>query len=258
MDDKGELARFAEDLSQEVISAAHDEEGSIFFEEAFTWLIAQYLSEAAEIEDLDVCHYQGHGMKVNGYSLEPYHGRLNLLTTVLTQTVPPTSVQKADVEQAFRRAITFTRKALLGLHKELEESSPAFDMALSIHEARGEIAEIRVFLISDGITTVSSLPTGKIDGIKASLQIWDIERLYRLQSSGKRQEPIEINLVERFGRAVPCLEIDGRHEYRAILAALPGTFWLISIPTMAPGFSSRMCAPIFRREARSTRESAVP
>lgn len=223
MSEQEELTRFAEDLFQEAISASHDYEDASFLEDHFTWLATEYLSEAGEIEDADICYYRAYGLKVNGYSIDSDLGRLSIFTTIMTQSTPPSSVGKLDVETAFRRAVGFVRKAFSNHYLELEESSPAFDMTLAISEAKSDFAEIRVYLLTDGITTVAAVPEEEIEGIKTVLQIWDIERLFRLHVSGRRQETIEIDFAEKYGIAISCLRVPSTtDDYQAYLAVIPG------------------------------------
>lgn len=59
--------------------------------------------------------------------------------------------------------------------------------------------------------------------IRFNYDIWDIERLYRLVSSGQQREKIEISFEESLGEAIPCLmQPESNPEYAAYLAIFSG------------------------------------
>src|SRR5206468_3066737 len=133
------------------------------------------------------------------------------------------TVSRSDVDAAFRRLINFLTRACEGYFKVLEEASPVFDMAQYIFECRHDLARVRLFLFTDGLTTVEVKPEQTLDGIPISFHLWDIRRLYRCVSSGQHREPIKINFVARFGAPLPCLEAaDGTGDYAAYLCVIPG------------------------------------
>ena len=81
---------------------------------------------------------------------------------------------------------------------------------------------IRIFLLTDGLVMALKLKETSIAGLPATASLWDITRLHRLATSGKRQEEILIDLNAR-GYEIRCLEspeqLDG---YQCLLAILPG------------------------------------
>ena len=61
--------------------------------------------------------------------------------------------------------------------------------------------------------------------VPMSAQVWDIERLYRCWSSGRKRETIQIDFQGQFQEALPCLAMpdDAEMEYNTYLALFPGT-----------------------------------
>ena len=72
--------------------------------------------------------------------------------------------------------MNFYEKARGGLHLYLEEASPAFDMALQVHDfaLKGQLHLVRLFLFTDGLTTVDIRPTEQLNDVSISYHIWDI------------------------------------------------------------------------------------
>ena len=58
--------------------------------------------------------------------------------------------------------------------------------------------------------------------LEVTLDVWDIQRLYRAESSGRLYEPIEIDLQSRLGEPLPCLAMPNNGaDYTSYLAILP-------------------------------------
>jgi hypothetical protein len=132
-------------------------------------------------------------------------------------------VRKADIDTAFKRLSGFLEKALGDYHKGMEEASSAFDMALRIYDIRAQLTRVRLHVFTDGLSTVEQLENTQVGGLTVSHHVWDIERIFRLQSSGQAREAIEIDFIERGGHAIPCLEVPAKDtDYRAFLAVFPG------------------------------------
>lgn len=217
-----ELDQFAEDLRQEVLNEAHLEGAEMLRVESFTARMIQELTEVGELDDGQVAFLKDRGMRVGGYSIADEDRRLDLIAPIYTQTVPPQTVSRDQVETAFTRLLTFFKRAGGDLVFSLEESTAQFDMVLSIRELT-QLEKLRLFVVTDGKTTVKQRRPETHDGLQVSFHVWDIERLHRAVTSGQQQESININFARRFGGPLPCLVVP--HEwtdYAAHLAVIPG------------------------------------
>ncbi len=222
MENDRELTEFATQLQQEIISIADTESIESLRADVFTQYMIDELIEAGELEDGITCYHAARGIEVSGYNLDN-DGTLNLFTTIYTQIVPPETVGKGDVEAGFKRLNRFLQKVLDRYYTALEEASPAFDMAEDIFEFRQDVIRVRLYLFTDGLTTMDLIPEAKLNELQISYHVWDIRRLYRYTSSGKDKEPIHIDFVEQFGTPLPCLQgSDGMADYSAYLTIIPG------------------------------------
>ncbi|WP_129671784.1 AIPR family protein [Candidatus Chloroploca sp. Khr17] len=222
-----ELARFVENLHQEVIIDAEgnqtEEEGSSFREEAFTRIMIEYLTEAGELEDGHVCYHSARGIKVNGYNLQEEEGRLDLFISIYIQNPSPTTVRKDTVESAFKQLINFLSKVYKGYHQSIEEASPSFDMAQLIYSQRSQLSHVRLFLFTDGLTTLQTKKSQEVNGVNYSYNIWDLRRTYRCITSGQQREAIKINFLNQYNFIIPCLAMpESQADYRAYVAIIPG------------------------------------
>ena len=214
---------FAENLRQDVLALAESENEGMMLADSFTQTIFDMLSEAGEYEDPLVCYHRSLGMEVSGYHIDEEEGRLDLFLSIHTNAVPPVTVNRQRVTVGFQRLRRFLDWSLRGGYVELEESSPVFDMAAHIHGCRGVLTQARLCVVTDGRTTVDTLPGEEVSGITVSRSLWDVVRLYRLSTSGRQRETISIDLKQRFGEPLPCLVADSSEDgYRAFLTLIPG------------------------------------
>ena len=92
-------------------------------------------------------------------------------------------------------------------------------MAQRIGTLAASVERVRLFVLTDGISRVEFRHERATGDVVVTHAIWDIRRLHRCMTSGQRREPIEIDFVQRFGEAIPCLSAQ---EPGADYAALPG------------------------------------
>lgn len=221
------LEQFALDFRQDVLSLAEVEDSEDFAENAFSRRMLDYIAEAGELGDADVCNYRSSGLKINGYELNVEEESLDLAVSIYTGHVPPQRIEKARVDQAIRQLAAFLKRAVGGLHQKIEEAHPAFAAAQSIFQfsrENGRFARIRFFLLTDGLVNVDRLPAlEETDVGEATLSVWDIERVYRWYTSGHQLEEIEVDFAVH-GGAVPCIPVVlSEADYETYLASVPAS-----------------------------------
>ncbi len=218
------LEEFAENLQQDVIAFAESEDQEQMLADSFTQTVFDMMSEIGECEDPLVCYHRATGIEISGYAVDDDEGRLDLFLSIYTNAVPPETVTRQRVDTGFKRLRSFYSWCCKGGYAELEESSPVFDMASHIYQVKDNLTQLRLFVMTDGKTTVETLPADIIDGISVTMSLWDIIRLHRLETSGKERGAISVDFQERFGEPLPCLRAPSRQEgYHAFLTLLPGT-----------------------------------
>lgn len=223
------LATFAQDFHQEVLARSTTEGMESFVGDAFTEVFTDYLAAQGEIHDATVCFFQSSprgnrppDLRASGYLVDADEGRIDLFGAISSGEVPPARIPRAAVDSEFTRLANFLERALDGLHSKMEPASPAYDMASEIHRVRDGLSHIRLFLLTDGLTTVEHLPESTIRGARVTLQVWDLRRLFRLVTSGHGREEICIDLEQQYGVTIPCLQAPSMGDYRAYLALVPG------------------------------------
>lgn len=220
---KESIEDFLHNLQQEISLSASEEGNERGLPEAFTEYMVEVLTEAGEIDDAQVASYQATGARASGFSLSDDETTLWLFLTDYRGDLTVQGLVKSDLDNHFKRMIGFLERTRGGLWKKLEESAPSWDMAQQLADAWDQVAEIRLVVLTNAAlrTTVGKETT--LDGRKVFHSVWDLTRLHKLASSGLAQEPISIDVVDVWGKPIPCLGPQGDPgTYDTYLMMLPG------------------------------------
>jgi hypothetical protein len=105
----------------------------------------------------------------------------------------------------------------------MEPASSAFDMMQRFHESQTDIDRARVIVIADGLVGDTGSVQAQLDGIDVRIDVWDLQRLFRADSSSLPYEPVEIDFTARLGAPLPCLRMpETGADYDSYLAIVPG------------------------------------
>lgn len=223
MDADRELLNFVEDIHQEVISRAHDTQTEGFKEDHFTDVILEYLAEAGEIDDWENCSHQARGNKVNGYNFYNDNESLDLFITLYTGEDTPQRTPPSQIKNQIKKLYTFFQKGVNHEYRDLEESTPAFDLADKIFQYREITRKVRFFILTDSLVNIDEIEDRTENSYELSFHIWDIQRLFRTWNSGNKPEPIQIDFLKEFGYLIPCLSMPNANDtYSAYLAIISG------------------------------------
>lgn len=202
--------------------------------ERFTEYVTALLSESGASFDLSIGHIErqfGAGsVRCDAWGADLAEGRLDLVVSDYSGVENPESINKSDLESALKRVLRlldFCKKTQLS---EIEPSSKTYDCVSLIKESLESIGQIRIHYLTDSEISLREEPEIEgPEGVDLQIQKWDIVRLCRAQASETNKEGIEIDLVKRFGRGLPCLSMPGNSdEYSGYLAILPGQ-WLADL-----------------------------
>lgn len=219
------LQDFAQVFKQHIESnvSTGNEEVSI---KTFVDVTAGFLHEAGEIGIVEVCDFKRLGIQLNGYATHEDEDEmiiaLDLIVCLQTKIVPPISISKNEWDPVLKRAIGFLKKSLSGLHHALIDDSDVYAISKQIFDSKEKISQVRVFFLTDGVTKSIQLEDIEIEGIPTSFHVWDLERIYRMRSSGSKKEPVVIDL-EHYNEMLPCLPMPILNEdYDSYLIIVPG------------------------------------
>lgn len=200
----------------------------------FFRIFATLAAENGDTPDLEYCPILKEGSggyRVNGYAMDILEsdslgsGDLYLAVCDFRQDPDFPSVNAKDVDRAVYGVERFFRAAASQEFLEhLEEASPAYQLAVLIHQYRNRIRRLRVILLTNGHlrTRRNVFERREVGPVTLHINVLDLERYARISTSGG--EPVEVDFDEDFDGAVECLPAStGTNEYQSYLFAIPGT-----------------------------------
>lgn len=200
----------------------------------FFRIFATLAAENGDTPDLEYCPILKEGSggyRVDGYAMDMLEsdsggsGDLYLAVCDFRQDPELPSINAKDVDRAVDGVERFFRAAASREFLEhLEEASPAYQLALLIHQYGNRIRRLRVILLTNGHlrTRRNVFETREVGPVTLHINVLDLERYARISTSGG--EPVEIDFDEDFDGAVECLPAStGTDEYQSYLFAIPGT-----------------------------------
>jgi hypothetical protein len=212
-----DLEEYGRELIADVLATAEAEDASA--PETFTRRVLDELEQAGEVENTFTAYHRAHGMEVNGYGANESLDTLDLFITYFVLRSEYERLTRTSAETLFRRLSTFLAKCRDGLAKDIDESSDVHDMCEAVAKVMSDGPRIRLFILTNTVSSAQRMPRTEIDGVPVTYEIWDLARLHRLSSSGTLSEPIAVD----FEPPLPCLATPVTdQDYSVFLAIIPG------------------------------------
>ncbi|WP_327403125.1 AIPR family protein [Streptomyces sp. NBC_01288] len=212
-----DLAEFSRSLVADVQATA-DAEGTTT-PEAFTRRVFEDLEQAGVVSNTFTAYHKARGHEVHGYGIGESGESLDLFVTDFQLIPLETKLTKAQIETSFRRLLTFVLRCRDGLQQDIDESFDVYDMCSAVEKALTEVQRIRLFLLSNRVSTSTEIPASDFDGLPVTHEVWDLARLHRHATSGSLGEPIVVPFVP----PLACVSAPSSEEdHSVVLAVIPG------------------------------------
>ncbi|WP_261568010.1 AIPR family protein [Frankia gtarii] len=215
-----EITDFVAELHKWVYEKATSED--IMVKEAFVQVAGEALTEDGTLDNPEYgfvrTQWKNRNLEVAGFDISTDGAILRLLSVHHGEQM----VKKSQIDQLIRYAVNFAGACLVGLPDELEKSAQR-DMAERIRDSWADFEKVQIVVLTDGLvgkanTWATDL---QVDNLQVAIQVWDLTRLHRLMTSGRRQEEIIVDLMG-MGYEIQCLEAPRQPaEYECVLAILP-------------------------------------
>ncbi len=207
----------------EEISIARESDLSGWQDEDFlTEIMLEYLEEAGETENPVLCPFRSHGLQMNAYAIVEDYSDVQIFVTAYSDSETPKTVSLAEVDALVKRGIQLYQKASNDLYSSFEHDNDTYEFARTIHDQQADIKTVRICALTNGLVKPIPLKNLTLGGVEISFSVWDIDRLYRCVSSGKKRETIEISFQDKFGEDIPCIENKTCSKYSVYLAIISG------------------------------------
>lgn len=208
--------------------AAQMGEGALYPGLVFCEVVMQHLMEVGMTFEPVVCHFQGKvgnsNLRLSGYALSDDADQLDLFVSLYGGFETLTPVPDQESKTAAQQCTRFLELCAEGrLADKLDPSSDPHSLALTIREKYNSLEQIRIFVLTDGVTKSKHFKSRDVGGKSIRLEVMDIERLFRHRSEGKPRDELVVNFNEVSGSPLPCVFVPGESgDYDYALTAIPG------------------------------------
>lgn len=220
-----DIEEFFHDFRQDLLAGAEAKRD--FIEAEFALRVSEELGESGVIEGFEPCYYKAQkGMRVDGYWFNDDGSTIDLFIVDFANRENLESLTRTEVEAFFKRVENFfTASAEKELFYSLEETSRGYGLARDISERQHSLAKVNFYLLSERRLSekLQAIYDKQIGRRMFTYHVWDISRLYRVETSRGKKEEIVIDFNEMFGRGIQCLlaHIDSA-DYESYLLVMPG------------------------------------
>ena len=194
----------------------------------FSEIVMQHMAEFGIINEPQVLHMErrvsGAILRLSGYAISDDLDQLDLFVSLYLDADSPTTVPESEVLKAAEQCMKFLNTTVTGtLAAKIDPSDEAYDLILTIRDCYDALDQVRIYVLTDGVSKAKSFKPREIGGKSVLLEVMDVERLHRHLSEGKPRDELVVNFEEAFGSPIPCVYVPGSSgEYDYALAALPG------------------------------------
>lgn len=219
------IDEFYEDFKQDVLAKSGTD--SNYVASAFLEHVGERLLEAEGYPALKLVSFKQtrKGLAVDAYA-EDDEGRLYLFFADFRNAQKIENLTASDLRNGFAKQERFIdacgQKDFVG---SLEDSVEVVPLAQLIAEANGRLKTINLVFVSDA--QLSSRADIDLEAhtanFKVSREIWDLQRIYQLETSGEEREPIEVDFSPYEKNGIPCLRMPAPEDgIQAYLMIIPG------------------------------------
>lgn len=165
------------------------------------------------------------GFQIDGYAIDTDRGELQIAICDLQADRSLQTLNAADLQSLIGRAVRFCElTADQRFLVELDEASPAWEVAYHIREARPQIRRIRCLVFTNARLSMRRkvIEATEILGVEAAINVMDFSRYSDMLLAQAGFDPIEIDIEELNKGPLPCLQAHlPEGDYRSFLVVMP-------------------------------------
>lgn len=222
-----DIKEFAQQFKANVNTAV--EMGHNDYDTELATSILEYLEDNGEVSAPEICTFQKTRTRITAYDYNVEAESLDLFYLVKAETVLG-KVNNNKVQQGFNYLMSFYREAMNGTllkSVNIENTDEIADVAKLVQSTKGNISQLRIYVITDGLTDPTCVPSAvesEDDDIIIEYNLWDIQRVYQQHRIRAGKEKIEIDFPTEYNTELQCLKMSDDNPYvDAYMAIIPGT-----------------------------------
>ncbi len=221
-----DIKEFAQELIDNV-NMSVEMTGSDYDQELATSIL-EYMEDNGEVNAPEICSFQKTRSRITAYDYNDEAESLDLFYLMKANTLLG-KVNNGDVQKGFNYLMSFYREAMNGQlfkNEDVVSSDEIVEVAKLVQSTKGQINQLRVYVITDGLTDPSAVPATveSEDGdYVIEYNVWDMQRVYQQHNIRAGKEKVEIDFPTTYNTELQCLKMSEQNLFvDAYLAIIPG------------------------------------
>ena len=221
MDIKEFAQEFIENVNMSVEMTGSD------YDQELATSILEYMEDNGEVNAPELCSYQKTRTRITAYDYNDEAESLDLFYLVKADTLLG-KVNNSKVQQGFNFLMAFYREAMTGQlfkSQDILPSDEIVEVAKLVQSTKGQIKQLRIYVISDGLTDPSAVPAAveTDEDYVIEYNVWDMQRVYQQHNIRAGKEKVEIDFPTTYNTELQCLKMSEQNLFvDAYLAIIPG------------------------------------
>ena len=177
-------------------------------EVAFLNMILELLSESGEFDDYTIVEDgvdSGNRWRIDGYNISNHGTTLSYMISVFENDTQPSNLTKTNLTSIIKKVSNFLDFILeKDIYSQLEVASETFHAAEQIKLIFSNLSKIDIYIVSNkpASNRIGDFNIEKIRGCETNVHMWDLQRIFKLEASGREREEMLLDFSER---PIPCL-----------------------------------------------------
>ncbi len=221
-----DIKEFAQEILDNAALAA-ELEGTDFEEELANTII-EYIVDTGEVNAPEICTFKKTRARITAYDYNDEAESLDLFYLEKADTLTG-KINNSKLDKAFSYLYRFYKAAVAGTiinDEDVKESDEIYEVAQLIQSAQGNISQLRLYVLTDGLTNPTDVPAAiesPEDGFVIEYNAWDMQRIYQQHNIRAGKEKVEIDFPTNYNTELQCLKMSDQNPYvDAYLAIIPG------------------------------------
>lgn len=221
-----DLKEFAQEFKESAAIAVENSGNDLDLELASS--ILEYLEDNGEVNVPEICAFKKTRARITAYDFNSEAESLDLFYFIKADTLLG-KINNSKVHQGFNYLSAFFREAMDGSLLRtpgIEENDEIVEVARLIQSTKGNINQLRLYVITDGLTD----PSAEISSVESEdneyiieYNIWDMQRVYQQHNIRAGKEKVEIDFPTEYNTELQCLKMSEENPYvDAYMAIIPG------------------------------------
>ena len=221
-----DLKEFAQEFKESAEIAVENSGNDLDLELASS--ILEYLEDNGEVNVPEICAFKKTRARITAYDFNSEAESLDLFYFIKADTLLG-KINNSKVHQGFNYLSAFFREAMDGSLMRtpgIEENDEIVEVARLIQSTKGNINQLRLYVITDGLTD----PSAEISSVESEdneyiieYNIWDMQRVYQQHNIRAGKEKVEIDFPTEYNTELQCLKMSEENPYvDAYMAIIPG------------------------------------